>query len=176
MTLYQSSTGSVWITGTYQYGFFDPYSTSWHYDWTIRNGCKEMLFNLTEYLHTEYACCSGCNGYEDTTCPPSSKRKRSSLRKRNSESTCPMGPDGSKPWVIKIDDLKWDCDNEGFKYKTCDKDLYKKELGGDDDKEKPKRKKDEGPSCGLYLVIEGSDKSGKRADMSAPAAINVNDQ
>ncbi|RIB24594.1 hypothetical protein C2G38_2168162 [Gigaspora rosea] len=63
ISIYQDSKGAIWITGVYQWGFQSP--QSWTYDWTIRNGCKDVAFNLTSYLHTEYTKDSGCNGYPD---------------------------------------------------------------------------------------------------------------
>ncbi|RIB30118.1 hypothetical protein C2G38_2027136 [Gigaspora rosea] len=158
MSFYQDNHGHTWLTGTYQWGFNDP--SSWCYDYTIRNGCDEIIFNLTDWLHMEYAEASGCNGYYDDHHKGSYKKKRNSgnsLISRHEEK-CSMDKWGTKPWVIKVTDLTWDCDHHGFKHKTCDgKDIYKDMTTTDheDDEKKPKRLEDEGPETGLYLIITG---------------------
>ncbi|RIB17624.1 hypothetical protein C2G38_2037585 [Gigaspora rosea] len=63
MGFYQDSNGSLWLSGTYQYGFQDP--KEWDYCYTIQNKCGDVLFNLTDSLCMEYAKDSGCDGYDD---------------------------------------------------------------------------------------------------------------
>ncbi|CAG8779287.1 20341_t:CDS:1 [Dentiscutata erythropus] len=194
LTLFQNPKGTIYVSGTYQYGFFD--SKEWHYDWSIRNGCGDPIYNLTKILHPEYFGCSCCNGYKDQSCCKDSKSKRSkkvrasldtrdslSKRKTITNGECissDMGSDGTTPWVIKVDDLTYDCNNDGIKYKTCDKDIYKEDKSkrGDEGDDYgiyiPKTLQDEGPETGLYLVIYGECKSLKRSPMVAPAPVNVN--
>ncbi|CAG8729557.1 3828_t:CDS:1, partial [Racocetra fulgida] len=172
MSFYQDQEGEVWLTGTYQYGFQKP--GTWDYCWTIQNGCGDILFNLTDWLYMEYAKDSTCDGYDDKS---SYYRKRDGYLDKRHKDICEIGPWGSKPWVIRVSDLTWDCDHEGFKYKTCKgKDIYK-DMVIDYSKEKlPKRLSDMGPESGLYLVIDGQSKWGKRQTITSPAAINVNNE
>ncbi|CAG8539383.1 4413_t:CDS:2 [Gigaspora rosea] len=96
---YQDSNGSLWLTGTYQYGFQDP--KEWDYRYTIQNKCSEILFNLTDSLCMEYAKDSGCNGCNDKS--KNYNKKRSIFNKRH-EDKCEV-----------------DCgDKDGFKYQNCD--------------------------------------------------------
>ncbi|CAG8618438.1 15535_t:CDS:2 [Gigaspora margarita] len=116
MGFYQDSNGAVWLTGTYQYGFQDP--KEWDYRYTIQNKCGEVLYNLTDSLYMEYVKDSGCNGYDDNK--SKGFRKRRSLFNKRHEDKCEIGPWGTKPWVVKVGDLTWDCGKEGFKYQDCD--------------------------------------------------------
>ncbi|RIB29162.1 hypothetical protein C2G38_2027967 [Gigaspora rosea] len=173
MGFYQDSNGSLWLTGAYQYGFQDP--KEWDYCYTIQNKCGEILFNLTDSLCMEYAKDSGCDGYDDKS--KNYSKKRSIFNKRH-EDKCEVGPWGTKPWVVKVGDLTWDCgDKDGFKYQNCDgKDIYKDMVEGYDSEKTPKRLANQGPASGFYLVIDGQSKWGKRASIKSPAAINVNNQ
>ncbi|CAG8468956.1 13184_t:CDS:2 [Dentiscutata erythropus] len=173
MAFYQDNGGSIWLTGTYQYGFQNP--KEWDYCYTIQNKCGKVLFNLTDWLGMEYAKESGCNGYDDDMSKRFTRR-RNILDKRNDDK-CEIGHWGSKPWVIKVDDLTWDCGKKGFKYENCDgKDIYADMVVDYDKVKLPKRLSDQGPASGFYLVIEGSSKWGKRTTSLSPAAINVNNQ
>ncbi|CAG8438088.1 3699_t:CDS:2, partial [Dentiscutata heterogama] len=175
MTFYQDNFGDVWLTGTYQWGFNDP--SSWGYDWSIRNGCDDVIFNLTDWLHMEFAADSGCYGYDN----PSKKghKRINYLDKRHNGNKCIIGKWGTKPWVVKVSDLTWDCEDQGFKHKICvGKDIYKDMVTVDDDK-KPSRMKDEGNTTGLYLVIVGQSndgKHGKRDTTTSAASINIDNE
>ncbi|CAG8709338.1 6652_t:CDS:1, partial [Dentiscutata heterogama] len=178
MIFYQDVKGNTWLTGTYQYGFQDP--NIWNYDWTIQNGCGEILFNLTSWLNMEFVKDSGCNGYSSDDSKKNDYKKRGGyLNKRHKFGTfdekCYIGPWGTKPWVIKVDKLTWDCEKEGIKYHTCDeKDIYDDKVADHDD-EIPNRLDDQGPKTGLYLIINGESKSGKRDNSQSVAEININD-
>ncbi|CAG8498040.1 2409_t:CDS:2, partial [Scutellospora calospora] len=176
MQFYQDSKGDVWLTGIYQYGFQDP--KDWDYCWTIQNACGDIVFNLTSDLGIEFVKDSGCNGYDDDNSKSNSNysKRYNTFSKRNKKETCEIGPYGTKPWVIKLTDLSWDCNNCGFKYQTCSgKDIYK-DMVPDYSKEKqPDRLRSQGKESGLYLVIDGQSKCGKRDDSSSAATINVND-
>ncbi|KAF0558599.1 hypothetical protein F8M41_008520 [Gigaspora margarita] len=141
-----------------------------------RNKCGEVLFNLTDSLSMEYVKDSGCNGYDDGN--SKSYRKRRNIFNKRHEDKCEVGPWGTKPWAIKVGDLTWDCgDKDGFKYQDCDgKDIYKDMVVDYDHEKLPKRLSDQGPESGFYLVIDGQSKWGKRASITSPAAINVNNQ
>ncbi|CAG8722797.1 36867_t:CDS:1, partial [Racocetra persica] len=167
MSFYQDLQGEVWLTGTYQSGFQKP--GTWNYCWTIQNGCGDILFNLTDRLYMEYAKGSSCNGYND-----SRHKRRGSYYKEQ----CEAGEWGTKPWIVKVSDLIWDCDDDkGFKYQTCKgKDIYKDMTINYTETKLPKRLSDQGPTSGLYLVIEGQSKWGKRESITSPAAINVNNE
>ncbi|CAG8610839.1 23825_t:CDS:1, partial [Racocetra persica] len=154
MTFYQSSNGSIVVTGTYQYGFNNP--CDWCYTWSIQNQCGEVVYNFTD-LYTEYATKSGCDGY-----PPDHKCKKrvSILMRGDKHDKCYIGEWGTKPWVLRFNNLIWDCDHKGIKHKTCE---GKKIYDEWDEKHKvPKRLKDQGSPTGLFLVIKGYSKSGKR--------------
>ncbi|CAG8827791.1 8881_t:CDS:1, partial [Gigaspora margarita] len=62
LSFYQDSKGAIWLTGAYQWGFQNP--DEWHYNFTIQNGCQEIIYDLTEELQTEFAKNSGCDGYD----------------------------------------------------------------------------------------------------------------
>ncbi|KAF0548126.1 hypothetical protein F8M41_026339 [Gigaspora margarita] len=179
MTFYQNVNGDTWLTGTYQYGFQDP--NNWNYDWTIQNGCGEILFNLTSWLDMEFVKDSGCCGYSsDNSKKTDNKKKGGYLNKRHKYTTfdekCDIGPWGTKSWVIKVDELTWDCNQKGIKYKKCDKkDIYKDKVTDHDDEKLPNRLDDQGPTTGLYLIIDGENKSGKRDNSQSVTAININD-
>ncbi|CAG8657131.1 13412_t:CDS:2 [Cetraspora pellucida] len=173
MSFYQDQEGDIWLTGTYQSGFQKP--GSWDYCWTIQNGCGDIIYNVTEQLYMEYTKGYGCNGYDDSK---SSYKKRGGYLDARHNEKCEAGEWGTKPWVVKVSDLSWDCgEKDGFKYQTCKgKDIYK-DMVVDYDKEKlPKRLSDQGRTSGLYLVIDGQSKWGKRTSITSPAAINVNNE
>ncbi|CAG8837077.1 17921_t:CDS:1, partial [Racocetra persica] len=95
-------------------------------------------------------------------------KKSGYLNRRNGHhppEKCEIGPWGTKPIVIQVDELTWNCDEKGFKYKTCnDKDIYKDQVINYDEEKLPQRLDDQGPETGLYLIIDGESKSGKRAN------------
>ncbi|CAG8795258.1 11038_t:CDS:2 [Gigaspora margarita] len=176
MGFYQDASGALWLTGTYQWGFHHPHD--WDYCYTIRNKCGDLIYNLTDSLCMEYAWCSGCDGYYDydksSHCSWKSS-KRSLFNKKRHEEDC-VGPWGTKPWIVKVGDLSWDCDDKnGIKYYDCDgEDKYKKMMHHDHEDPPPKRLADQGYESGFYLIIEGQSKWGKRQSSLSPAAINVN--
>ncbi|CAG8616061.1 5135_t:CDS:1 [Cetraspora pellucida] len=175
MSFYQDLQGEIWLTGTYQSGFQKP--GTWDYCWTIQNSCGDILFNITDQLYMEYTKGSGCNGYDDDSKTTSYKRNDVYLNKRNKEK-CEAGAWGTKPWVVKMSNLTWDCgDDKGFKYQTCEgKDIYKDMVIDYTKEQIPNRLNNQGPTSGLYLVIDGQSKWGKRASITSPAAINVNNE
>ncbi|RIB05333.1 hypothetical protein C2G38_2219883 [Gigaspora rosea] len=153
MTFYQNVNGDTWLTGTYQYGFQDP--NNWNYDWTIQNGCGEILFNLTSWLDIEFVKDSGCYGYSDNSTKKDYKKRGGYLNKRYKYATF---------------------DEKCIKYKKCDKkDIYKDNVTDHDDEKLPNRLNDQGPTTGLYLIIDGENKSGKRDNSQSVVAININD-
>ncbi|KAF0383080.1 hypothetical protein F8M41_011809 [Gigaspora margarita] len=168
MGFYQNSNGTVWLTGTYQYGFQNP--KEWDYCYTIQNKCGEVLFNLTDSLCMEYVKDSGCDGYDDDN--SKSYRKRNIFNKRH-EDKCEIGPFGTKPWVVKVGDLTWNCgDKDGFKHQDCDgKDIYKDMVVDYDSEKTPKRLAGQGPATGFYLVIDGQSKWGKRGTSQSIGVI-----
>ncbi|CAG8624899.1 3277_t:CDS:1 [Cetraspora pellucida] len=180
LTFYQDSDGDIWLAGIYQYGFQDP--KNWVYDWTIRNGCGDILSNLTDYIDMEFVKDSGCNGYSSNDSKEDFNKRNGYLNyfnRRNGHNQpekCEIGPWGTKPIIIQIDELTWDCNKKGLKYQKCDdKDIYKDQVINYDDDKLPKRLDDQGPPTGLYLIIDGETKSGKRANSQSVAAININD-
>ncbi|CAG8534087.1 3567_t:CDS:2 [Cetraspora pellucida] len=174
MSFYQDQEGQVWLSGTYQSGFQKP--GSWDYCWTLQNGCGEIIYNLTDQLNMEYTKGSGCNGYDDSK--SSYKRRGGYLDKRHHKEECEAGEWGTKPWVVKVGDLTWDCGKDGgFKYQTCEgKDIYKDKVVDYTKQKLPKRLSDQGSTSGIYLVVDGQSKWGKRATINSPAAINVNNE
>ncbi|KAF0533975.1 hypothetical protein F8M41_010283 [Gigaspora margarita] len=123
----------------------------------------------------EYVKDSGCNGYDDKS--KNYRKKRSIFNKRH-EDKCEIGPWGTKPWVVKVGDLTWNCgDKDGFKYQNCDgKDIYKDMVMDYDHEKLPKRLSGQGPASGFYLVIDGKSKWGKRDESQSAAPIDYDAQ
>ncbi|CAG8621629.1 14587_t:CDS:2 [Dentiscutata heterogama] len=169
ITFYQDSKGAVWITGTYQWGFQSP--ETWTYDWTIQNGCRNVIFNITPYLHTEYAMNSDCNGYPSDNKKLSYKNRGLLYKRIDKVDTCEIGGWGTKPWVVKVEGLTWDCNNEGFKHQTCDQDFYQDNFTCDNS---PGRLSGQGSGTGTYLVINGESNSGSSSITSSAAIAIVN--
>ncbi|KAF0548435.1 hypothetical protein F8M41_025943 [Gigaspora margarita] len=107
------------------------------------NKCGEVLFDLTDSLCMEHVKNSGCDSYDNSK----SYRKRRSIFNKKYKDKCEVGPWGTKLLVVKIGYLAWDCgDKDRFKCQYCD---------------------------GVYLVIEGQSKWGKRAIIMLSATINI---
>ncbi|CAG8768077.1 16558_t:CDS:1, partial [Cetraspora pellucida] len=151
MTLYQDNSGSVWLSGLYQTGF-NPKNS---YSWSIVDSCNNSMYDLTSSLGIEWNKCDSCSS--------SSHSNSHYYRKgrRNVDEKCGGDDWGTMGWVVKINDLMWDCDGRGVSHQgdsSCKKD-NKRALTG------------EGPGSGFFLQVGSSDGSGP---VNTP--INVNNE